>query len=369
MGKRSEQYRKEVDRRILAVQICIEGGGSAKVRRAVARAYGVDERTVRRWEQRIREGKPVYESPGRPPEEVPRTRRQQVIKAFVRLGPCAGVPVLRGLFPDVPYRFLAKQKRRYVRALQRRKGWRQRKPSWLKAGTAWAADFTKPKAGLWGGKRRLLLVRDLASGATLAAVACRGEKARVVRTVFLALFTIFGAPLILKHDLGGAFIANDTKAMLGQHRVTALPSPARTPEYNGSCERAGGTFKLRTEHIASLAGHARQWRPHNIDEALLIANTTARPWGANGPTPSEALEARVPLTDQARAAFKQTRADAIARGLKTFKERNGRMPTCWQRAAIDRKATQHALCKHGYLEFRRGRLSTPISTWRADVKA
>jgi hypothetical protein len=45
------------------------------------------------------------------------------------------------------------------------------------------------------------------------------------------------------------------------------------------------------------------------------------------------------------------------------------MPTCAERAAILRKATQHALCEHGYLEFRRGRISTPISTWKADIKA
>lgn len=104
MPIREEKNWREIERRLLAVRICEEGGGTPEVRRAVARAYGVDERTVRRWEQRVREGKPVFESPGRPPEEVPRERRQQLLKAMVRLGPCAGVPTLRGMFPDVPYR-------------------------------------------------------------------------------------------------------------------------------------------------------------------------------------------------------------------------------------------------------------------------
>ena len=34
-----------------------------------------------------------------------------------------------------------------------------------------------------------------------------------------------------------------------------------------------------------------------------------------------------------------------------------------------RKATQHALCEHGYLEFRRGRISTPFASWKAVTKA
>jgi transposase InsO family protein len=369
MPIRDEKNWREIERRLLAVRICEEGGGTPEVRRAVARAYGVDERTVRRWEQRVREGKPVYESPGRPPDEVPRERRQAVIAQLVRLGPCAGVPVLRGLFPDVPYRFLARMKRRFACAVVRRRGWYRRKLRWLRAGAAWAMDFTKPKAGLWGGKGRLFLVRDLGSGATLAAVACRGEKARTAGAVLLGLFFLFGLPLIVKHDNGSAFIARTTQALLAEHGITPLASPPYTPQYNGACERGGGTFKQRVEHIASLEGHTRRWLPQNLDDALLVANTTARPWGATGPTPAQALDARVPVTSAERIAFKETRACAIAHGLRTFKEENGTMPTCSQRAAITRKATQKALCEHGYLEIRRGRLSTPISTWRAVTKA
>jgi Transposase DDE domain group 1 len=33
-------------------------------------------------------------------------------------------------------------------------------------------------------------------------------------------------------------------------------------------------------------------------------------------------------------------------------------------ADTERLATQRAMCEHGYLEFRRGRLSTPIQAWR-----
>jgi len=45
------------------------------------------------------------------------------------------------------------------------------------------------------------------------------------------------------------------------------------------------------------------------------------------------------------------------------------MPPSCEHAAILRKATQQALFEHGYLEIRRERMSTPISTWKAVIKA
>jgi len=56
-------------------------------------------------------------------------------------------------------------------------------------------------------------------------------------------------------------------------------------------------------------------------------------------------------------------------GLAGWESPPGTMPTCAERAPILRKATQDALCKHGYLQLRRGRVSTPISNWKADTKA
>jgi len=273
------------------------------------------------------------------------------------------------MFPDIPYRFLGGLKRRFLRVTTRRWGWYRRKLRWLRPGAVWATDFTQPKARLWGRKGRLLLVRDLGSGAQLAAVACRGERAGVACSVFLALFSMLGAPLLLKHDRGGAFMAEATQEVLEEHGVISLASPPRTPQYNGAAERSGGTFKQRVEHVAMLESHPGEWTPENIDTALGLANLTARPFGATGPTPAEALMERTPVTAQARHAFRRAKAQAADHGLETFKEETGRMPTCSQRASIDRKATQHALCELGYLEIRRGRISTPISTWKAGVKA
>jgi hypothetical protein len=347
----------------LALRLCTALGDTPDVRRRVAAAVGVTERTLRRWAQRRRAGEPLARPRGRRPTPVARHRRQAVIGALLRLGPCAGVPVLRGLFRDVPYRTLAKLKRRFARALRRRRGWYRQRLRWRRAGGAWATDFTHPAARLPGTSHRLCLVRDLASGAQLAATPCRGERARVVGAVLAALFVALGPPLVLKHDGGGAFRAHATTALLREHSVVPLRSPPRTPQYNGACERSGGTFKQRVAYVASAKEHP------DLAEALGQANHTARPRGANGPTPAEAFARRRPIGGQERRAFKRTRAREIAHALKTHESKRGTMPSCIERAAIVRKATQQALCKHGYLEFRRGRLSTPVSTWRADAEA
>ena len=366
--KRPVRHARELARRALSLRLCAALGDTPDARRRVATAVGVTERTLRRWAQRRRSGEPLLRPRGRRPTPVARHRRQGVIGALRRLGPCAGVPVLRGLFRDVPYRTIAKLKRRFARAIQRRRGWYRRRLLWPRAGAAWATDFTHPEARLPGTSNRLCLVRDLGSGAQLAAAPCTGERASVVCAVLAALFVVLGPPLVLKHDGGGAFRADTTQALLRDHGVVALRSPPRTPQYNGSCERSGGTLKQRVAHVACAEGHPDRWTEADLAEARWQANATARPRGANGSPPAEALAARRPIGRAERRAFKRTRALEIARALKTHESKHGTMPTCAERAAIVRKATQHALCEHGYLKFRRGRISTPISTWRADIK-
>jgi len=364
-----ERIARESERKGLALRMCEALGDTTAVRRLVARCWSVTQRTLRRWARREKDGRRLAERLGRPPEPVPRERRQEVIRALFELGPCAGVAVLRARFRDVPYRTIKKLTRRFARVIQRRRGWYRKRLHWLCEGSVWATDFTQPEASLPDEDNRLLLVRDLASGAQLAAVPCRDETARAVCTVLAMLFVALGPPLLLKHDNGGAFCAELTQKLLQAFDVVALRSPPRTPQYNGSCERAGGTLKQRIAHVAFAEGHPETWSGANVDEALWQANTTARPRGANGPTPAEAFARRRPIGTEERDAFKQTRARAIARACETHETNRGTMPSCAEHAAIVRKATQHALCEHGYLEFRRGRISTPIASWKADNKA
>ena len=367
--RRAQAPAHELARRRLALRLCAALHNTPAARRRVARALDVTERTLRRWAARQRNGEPLARPRGRKPTPVARPLRQGVIRTLARLGPCAGVAVLRGLFRDVPYRQLASLKRRFARAIQRRRGWHRALLRWRRAGAVWTTDFTCPEARLADNGNRICLVRDLGSGAQLASVRCQGETAKAACAVLAGLFVVLGAPLVVKHDGGGAFVAGVTQALLREHKVVSLRSPPRTPQYNGACERSGGTLKQRIAHLAWAGGHPDRWSDADLEHARLQANATARPRGANGSTPAEALAGRRPIGPRERKAFKRTRAREVARSLQTHESKHGRRPACAERAAILRKATQHALCKHGYLEFRRGRISTPISTWKADSKA
>ncbi len=355
---------EEIRWRTLTVQVCLKHGNDVAIRRMVCDRLDISMQTLRKWIRRVQNGEPVYRAPGRRQDDVPREQRQGVIRALLELGPYGGVPALRGRFPSVPYRFLARMKQRFLAVLKRRYRWYQRRLRWLRAGAVWAADFTKARAGLDQGKRLLLLVRDLASGCTLAAVPCRTENARATGTVLLSLFLLMGAPLAIKFDNGSAFIAGATRSLLAEHGVVPLYSPPRTPQYNGSCERAGGCLKKRMAHVALVRGHPGHWTRLDIQEAMRIANTTARPHGATGPTPAECLKQRKSVTAAERRAFARTLRAETALRLLQFRKENARMTTCSERDAIDRKAMQHALCEHGYLRSGRGRLSTLVSTWK-----
>jgi hypothetical protein len=61
------------------------------------------------------------------------------------------------------------------------------------------------------------------------------------------LFTIHGAPLVLKSDNGSAFIAEETHQLLQAWQVEVLFSPPRTPSY-----------KLP---VVPVSGQRPTWRP------------------------------------------------------------------------------------------------------------
>ena len=143
MSEKKISHEDHVAFRLAVVRAIAKQGGGARLRRDIAKWIGVSEGTVRRWEQRVREGKPVYEKRGPKSGEVPRERRQQLLEAMIRLGPCAGVPTLRGMFKDVPYRLIGRMKQRLNRVVGRRWRWYRKKLTWLRAGAVWArASFS-----------------------------------------------------------------------------------------------------------------------------------------------------------------------------------------------------------------------------------
>lgn len=92
-------------------------------------------------------------------------------------------------------------------------------------------DFTQPDAPIDGGYRRVLFVRDLASGYVLLAQPCASECAAVARQALEQLFALHGPPLALKADNGG-------KTGSGSGAKRRCLTPLRLwPRHNGSCER------------------------------------------------------------------------------------------------------------------------------------
>lgn len=339
-----------------------EGGTLA----CVARTFGITPRTLRRWQGEERAGRRAPRRAGRRAKRPPLATRRGLLAALLVLGLGTGVNVLRALFHDVPYRQIAGMKRRLLRVRRRLEARGRSRLEWHRARTTWAMDFTEPEAHLPPGQRRMLVVRDLASGMRLASVLAPGERASVAVRTLRTLFRMYGPPLVLKHDQGSAFTSGAMQHLLETWKVTALASPAYTPRYNGSQERSLGWTKQATAHRADVEGHAGRWTQGTADRTRRLLNATSRPWGALGPTPEQAFHRAGRITAAARRAFQETWAAEFRTRLMTHVRRSGSLPTCARRRVMERKAIQAALVKHGYLTIRRGCNSTRFFYREAD---
>lgn len=356
----SDKAKRRHERRRWAVEVIATSRDEIEARKMVASVLGVSRRTLRRWLARWRRGRLAPRALGRPRKWGKRSDRQGVIATLFALGRSAAVKAVRAMHSKVSYRVIGEMKRRLLRAKQRRAPWYLKRLEWIRAGSVWAMDFTKPKARLSRGNTRLFCVRDLASGYRLASVPCVGERASVADRVLKALFALFRAPLVLKRDNGSAFRAGRVRSLLREHGVTTLASPTYWPPYKGSCERSLGWLKIRAAHVAEIAGHAGTWNDGDVERARVQANRTLRTWGVHGPTPEEAFEKRASITKTKREAFKRLCRQNKRALLKTYEIEFGTMPAQPALSSIERTAIQNALCEQGYLHIRRGRMTTPL---------
>ncbi len=364
----SSQAQCAHDRRDRAVQVVRAAAPQVRVavRNAVASTDQVSERSIRRWDQREREGTLKPKNRGPKPRAVDRDTRQGVILLMLALGPCAGVAQIRSMFEEVPYRMITSMKKRLKRVRERRRGLYERRLKWMRAGTTWAMDFTKPTAKLPDGYKCLLVVRDLASGMRLTCVLCKGERTSEVLKCLRTLFAAYEPPLVMKHDGGPAFLAHKTQKLLESRGVASLRSPAYTPSYNGSVERSLGWMKKRIQHIAHREGHPGIWGAWDIEHARRQANGTLRPWGPRGPSPIEAFMQRDPITPIDREAFKRAVDEEAQRQLVAHARDPRKMDRPIAMDVLKRRSITHALQKLKYLTIRRGRISTPISPEQPD---
>jgi len=224
---------------------------------------------------------------------------------------------------------------------------------WRGPGAVWAMDFTCLHERHELGGRLVLVVRDLSSRATLEArlVRSRGEQAEAVLPVLTELFAAHGAPLVLKSDLGAGFVAGETQARLARAGIAWLPSPARTPSYNGAVECDMGRLEALGRAQRDLRDRGSHVGQVDLDAARHLLNALPRERIVGAPSRREAFEDRPGIAERARWDFLVLRETLLAevreRRRGTRQGRSG-----WY--ALQRTATIAALARKGYLVIRGG---------------
>ena len=322
----------------------------------VANRLHLAPRTLRDWYADVRIAMPGNHRLGRPTLRSSREDRSDVLDVLKELGPAASVATLRDCFPEMPRVELADLLQRSRRVWQKRYQAAPAALSWERVGAVWAIDFSEPPGAIDGIYPYLLAVRDLTSHQQLLWLPTRDLVAQTMIDALQMLFTLHGAPLVLKTDNGSAFLAAATKHFLFPWKVHMLFSPPRLPRYNGSIEAGIGSLKIRTERYAAGEGHPGYWTLDNVAAAQAEANATARPQSETGPTPNELWQTRRPITAAERQSFHQTvqeqRAELNPKEDLAAKEER----------RMQRQAIRRALVEHGILLFSRRRVPLTITS-------
>jgi transposase InsO family protein len=326
-------------------------------------------RTLRSWGQRLRQLSLSLGWLGRPTKRAALPVRQRLLEVLEEVGPGVSVADLRPTFPEIGRRELEDFLARYRRVWRWRHSAQVPVLRWPQAGRVWAMDFTEAEAPIDGCYPYLLAVRDLASGQQLLAWPTTDMTETSVRCALGSLFTLYGAPLVLKTDNGSAFRAEAAQQYLRHWGVTSLFSPPRMPRYNGAIEAGIGSLKMRIHRLAAHQGHPGVWHGQDVEAARLEANATGRPRGSSGPTPDEVWAARSSVSHQERTNFQATVASHRAAELaQTASAASGAPPAAegdllWSHKEFvdeDRRAVRRALEACGYLFYSRRRFHLPI---------
>jgi transposase InsO family protein len=270
---------------------------------AVADLLDCPARTLRNWQHRLATGQLQPRPLGRPHLRCTAADSQRVIHFLHCHGPATGMPTLAGAFGGLPTAELREL------LLTFRHLWVLGHPrfryhlDWHRPGTVWAMDFTQVHHPVDNIYPYVFAVRDLASGMILAWQPVADMTSQAALMELEVLFTIHGAPLVLKSDNGSAFLAEASKRFLATWQVWPLYSPPGTPGYNGAIEATIGSLKTRTQYAAYLAGHPGRWTIADLNRARSGANEIARPQGIRGQSPQEAWRLRHPPTRSEREAF------------------------------------------------------------------
>jgi transposase InsO family protein len=351
-----QQRQREYELRTEAVALVRASQEQGQSLPEVARRLELPPRTLRHWCQASRQGDWQAKALGRPHVRLQTGTAQEVVSYLHGHGPWLGVPALRVEFPTAA--------RAELRDLLRlfRWLWAEAHPQqshvlhWHRVGAVWAMDFTKVKQLLEGGYRHVFAVRDLASGMQLCWRAVPDLTRVTVQSELQVLFTIYGAPLLLKSDNGSAFRAEEQKQFLRRWSVWPLYSPPGEPGYNGAIEASIGSLKKRTEFLAYRQGRARCWTEADLEAARALANASVRPRGLRGRSPEAAWEDRRPPSRSAAEAFGRAVQQAEEAVRREEGISQGTVLEHYEQAALQRRVLTQLLVESGLLTITRRRI-------------
>lgn len=359
-GSAWQQARRDLERRVRLDALDFRHFAATQGLTCVEAAawLGVSSRTLRQWEQDLARAGLDAPARGRPVHRSPRESRMAVLAWLREVGPGIGLPTLQSRFIQIPRAELEDLLRRYRCVWLKRNERVMHVLHWQRPGAVWAMDFAETPASIDGVYPYLFAVRDLASGHQLLWQPVIDTSSTVVRAALSVLFTVHGAPLVLKSDNGSAFRSERMEQLLGSWEVCSLFSPPGLPAYNGCCEAGIGSLKRRTAGVAQA--HRGPWTSVDVEAARQQANRIARPWGVHGPVREQLWSQRQPVTGLERRAFRETvkclqHEERRAEGIP-----EERILDHYDQAALDRKAIGRALVAHDLLLFTRRRIPSPI---------
>ena len=297
---------------------------------------------------------------GRKPKVIGQNLLDQAIAVLFLLGPSAHTSKLEALFPGIPREHLKELKRDYGCNIKNRFRWIVKTLKWTTVGAVWAMDYTKPLQVIEGRFKKILLVRDLASGCTLLTLPVPEESTDVTIQALEALFLEHGIPLVLKCDNGSSFAAQKMQSYLNSKGVLQLFSPPRTPEYNAAVEAGIGSFKVHAHYASAKNDRPGQWTCDDIEVAKATMNYFGQPKGKSNVSPrwnfdsSEkmTIAQRLELWKNYRLKLKEVLKNKNVEKLESLKE--------MERRSVRREAISSALLDLDYLRIRKRRVSPPF---------
>jgi transposase InsO family protein len=338
----------------------------------MANMLGMRPSTLRRWRRRWHsEGRLTMAPRGAPCREALAEDKDQMADIISRHGPGVGVAILRGACPHIG--------RDEIRCLlhELRQDWSDEhgisveSMEWTRPGSIWAMDYVKAPLPIDGIYKKVLNVRDLASGKTLGTMPVNEETAQATIDLLMSLFIQYGPPFVIKMDNGSPVAAQAVLDFLDENAVVYLLSPIRKPRYNGSIEAGNGALEVRAHHLAAAEGHPGYWNCQNVLEAGRLADAYSRPKGPKGPTPDEAWLLATPPGLTERRAFAAEVAQVLSEEIQNerkqlIKERKnnpgGRRPSVrLALARARRRAVRRVLESRGLLLVGRSRIPLPLS--------